>query len=811
MVSGLAFGNTWVTVPVPSSTKVQRTVPIKVLPYWILCNRTSVPEPVPFTCCRFCGIVSPMAELLAPAGNMEALDAAIGEGADAVYMGLKSFNARLRSSNFAWNQFEAAVQAVHRLGKKIFVTVNTVVEERETERLYRFLAYLDSVKPDGLIVQDFGVVRMVQEFFPKLRLHASTQMNIASARAVNLMSREGIKRVVLARELGLEEIRSIRAGTSAELEVFVHGALCVSESGLCLFSSYLGGKSANRGMCTQACRRFYTAESAGGAVQGYYFSPCDLQLIDRIPDLITAGVDSFKIEGRMKSAEYVGSVTAAYRYVIDHWQEDKKGAVAAAKRMLSTDFARSKTRYWYDFNPEQPETVAGAVLNPEQAGGTGIYLGVLDRIRTEKNSTGGEDHTVRMATLSGGSYDPDEGDSIRLHRKDDTGRESHKVHLVEERDGVRWIDIPPGFTQGDPVYLLQTKSMSKRYRRVLPDNLSRFRRQPGAQQLPVLDLTPVAKDELSFFPEGLYVQVSTTGDLFAVQSESPVRVILELNRETTADLLEKKTVLPFSKKQVFLSMDPFCPAGSEVQLEQIIEQLVADGFRCWVVNNPAHIGMLKNKPVSVIAGPYLYTFNRWAVSWLENQNIGAFIMPYENSRRNLEATFETPYRQRVLVPVFAYPALFRMRFTLPESYDFSMFSDKEGVVFKALSTPDGSFVMPEDPFSIVDKVSFLKSAGFTRYLIDFSKTHVQKKHFRQIMTALLRRQVLPGTTRFNWKDGFYAPEKMEEYRNARDREPGSSSGAPAAQSRRPDDARTSGRKPAQPAGIRRHGVRGRGK
>ena len=388
-MSGLALRKTWVTVPVPSSTKVQRTVPIKVLPYRILCNRTSVLEPVPFTCRRFCGIVSPMAELLAPAGNVEALDAAIGEGADAVYMGLKSFNARLRSSNFAWNQFEAAVQAVHRLGKKIFVTVNTVVEERETERLYRFLAYLDSVKPDGLIVQDFGIVRMVQEFFPRLRLHASTQMNIASARAVNLMSREGIKRVVLARELGLEEIRSIRAGTSAELEVFVHGALCVSESGLCLFSSYLGGKSANRGMCTQACRRFYTAESAGGAVQGYYFSPCDLQLIDRIPDLITAGVDSFKIEGRMKSAEYVGSVTAAYRYVIDHWQEDKKGAVAAAKRMLSTDFARSKTRYWYDFNPEQPETVAGAVLNPEQAGGTGIYLGVLDRIRTEKNSTGG--------------------------------------------------------------------------------------------------------------------------------------------------------------------------------------------------------------------------------------------------------------------------------------------------------------------------------------------------------------------------------------------------------------------------------------
>ncbi len=319
-----------------------------------------------------------MAELLAPAGNIEALDAAVGEGADAVYMGLKSFNARMRSANFSWNQFEAAVSAVHRLGKKIFVTVNTVMEEQETERMYRFLSYLDRRKPDGLIVQDFGIVRMVQEFFPGLRLHASTQMNIACAKAANMMSRSGIRRVVLARELGLDEIRQIRERTNVEMEVFVHGALCVSESGLCLFSSYLGGKSANRGMCTQACRRLYEAEASGGTPQGYFFSPHDLQLVDKIPDLVLAGVDSFKIEGRMKSAEYVGSVTAAYRYVLDHWKEDREGAVAAAKRMLASDFARAKTRYWYD------SSSADNLLNPGQAGGTGIYLGKIERLRTVK-------------------------------------------------------------------------------------------------------------------------------------------------------------------------------------------------------------------------------------------------------------------------------------------------------------------------------------------------------------------------------------------------------------------------------------------
>ena len=752
-----------------------------------------------------------MAELLAPAGNVEALDAAIGEGADAVYLGLKSFNARSRSTNFAWNQFEAAVQSVHRQGKKIFVTVNTVSEEREMERLYRFLAYLEKIGPDAIIVQDFGVIRMVQEFFPKLTVHSSTQMNVASSKAVNLLSKQGVSRVVLARELGLDEIKHIRQNTSAELEVFVHGALCVSESGLCLFSSYLGGKSANRGMCTQACRRIYTAEGSDNLEQGYFFSPGDLQLVEKIPDLVMAGVDSFKIEGRMKSAEYVGSVTAAYRYVLDHWQEDKKGAIATGQRILSTDFARAKTSFWYDFKSTEDEKVAENVLNPHQAGGTGIYLGTIDKMRTVKpKQEEGEEPApaVVMATLRGGNYDPDPGDSIRLHRKDDTGRSSYKVKIVEQEDNNRWIDIPEGFAPGDPVYLLQTKSMSKRYKHVLPDNLSPFRRQPGNQELPILDLTPVAKGELSYFPEGLYVQVSTVKDLFAVQGESPVRVILELNSETKRDLLEKKVVLPFSKKQVFISLDPFCAASQEEELALTLDALVEMGYKGWIVNNLAHIGMLKGKGTNLIAGPYLYTFNRWAASWLENQDIGAFISPLENSRKNLEATFESHLRSRILVPVFAYPALFRMRFKLPDSYDFTFFSDKEGMTFKALSTPDGSFVMPENPFSIVDKVQVLKSAGFNRYLIDMSKTHVQKKHFKQIVSAMLKKQVLPETSNFNWKDGFYSQEKLDEYKAATLR----AQEAAAAEKARPRGGRFAPLNPKSGRGGRPHpGRNGGGK
>ena len=725
-----------------------------------------------------------MCELLAPAGNIESLDAAIGEGADAVYLGLKSFNARLRTSNFAWNQFEAAVGAVHRLGKKVYVTVNTVCEEKETERLYRFLAYLDRIHPDGLIVQDLGIVRMCQEFFPNLELHASTQMNVESAAAANLLYEEGVKRVVVARELGLEEIKYIKEHTKAEIEMFVHGALCVSDSGLCLFSSFLGGKSANRGMCAQACRRYYTAEYPEGIKQGYYFSPCDLQLIEQIPELCDLGINSFKIEGRMKSAEYVGSVVAAYRYVIDHYKEDKKGAVATGKRMLASDFARSKTTYWYGFKDVKDgvENAGAKILNPNQAGGTGIYLGTVSRVRkapdglieeVKKNAAPDADPStlkIQMAMLAGGNYDPDPGDSIRLHSKDDSGRTSHKVRSVEiDDDGNRWIDIPLSHRIGDSVYLLQIKSMSKRYSRVLPGDLSKFRKQPADEKLPFLDVTPVEGRELSYFPEGIYVQVSTIDDVFLAQALHPVRLIIEFTCDTRYDLLNGKTVLPISKKAIFISLDPYCPASKEEGLRADLETLIEKGYSNFVVNNIAQIQMLKEKKVHIIAGPYLYTFNRWAVSFFENQDIGAFVMPYEDSRKNLEATYDLNVRSRVLVPVFAYPALFRIRFKLPDDYGFTYFSDKEDGMFKVVSSDDGSFVMPELPFSLLDKTEFLSQAGFKKILVDFSKTKLSKGQIKNVSSSLFKKQPFPEVNRFNWKNGFYDPLQIEEYKASNER------------------------------------------
>lgn len=748
-----------------------------------------------------------MAELLAPAGSPEALNAAISEGADAVYLGLKSFNARMRTSNFTWSQFEGAVQSVHKLGKKLYITVNTIFEEGEAEEVYRLLSYINSVAPDGIIVQDTGIIRLCQEFFPSLELHASTQMNVESAEGANLLYAQGVKRVVVARELTFDEIRAIKNNTKAEIEIFVHGALCVSESGLCLFSSFMGGKSANRGMCAQACRRLYTAELPEGSKTGYWFSPCDLQLIDRIPSLVKAGIDSFKIEGRMKSAEYVGAVTAAYRYVLDNWQDDLRGSLAEAKRILSTDFARAKSDYWYPF-PSAAEGMEGAadrVLNPSQAGGTGIYLGKVGRtrapleqeIRRYKAAQRGEaasptreapsgnrppgaaaraSPAFRMAEIRNATYDADGGDSIRLHRQDDSGRESHKVRLsVEDERGVRWIDIPPGFKSGDDVYLLQTKAMSRRYKAVISKDLSKYKRRPGGETLPVLDLTPVNKEDLEWFPQGLYVQVSTVSDAHTAAALNPVRLVMELNSESKYDLLIKNTkerpVLPYSTRRVIIALDPFVPEGTAEDTENTIAALTERGYKTFIANNLAHIRLLKKYNANIIGGPYLYTFNRWAASFLENNDVMVFQSPAENSEKNLGETFDTPaLRSRVLLTVFSYPVLFRMRFKLPESYDFTYFTDRDGAVFKVNSTPDGSFVMPDAPFTLLDRLPSLNKDGWTRLLIDFSKTKMLKGNVKEIISIIQSRTFIDGATRFNWKDGFYNGDRLAAYKASSERQ-----------------------------------------
>ena len=268
-------------------------------------------------------------ELLAPAGNMEKCKMALLYGADAIYLGGNKFGLRAFAANFSTAEIKEAVEFAHNLGKKVYVTVNIFAHNEDIAELPEYLLSLEEAGVDALLISDFGVWSIARQVVPDMALHVSTQANTCNWAAVEAWKNLGAERVVLARELSIAEISEIDKKCDVELEVFVHGAMCISYSGRCYLSSYLTGRDGNRGECAQVCRWNYQLVEENRPDQAfpieedergtYIMNSKDLCLLDLIPELAEAGVDSLKIEGRMKSVHYVATVVSVYRKAIDDW------------------------------------------------------------------------------------------------------------------------------------------------------------------------------------------------------------------------------------------------------------------------------------------------------------------------------------------------------------------------------------------------------------------------------------------------------------------------------------------------------------
>jgi putative protease len=276
-------------------------------------------------------------ELLAPAGNFEKMQTAIHYGADAVYLGGKKFSLRAHATNFSEEEITQAVAYAHDHGVQVYTTLNIFAHNDDLAGLPAYLAALREAKVDGLIISDPGILAVAKRVVPELPIHLSTQANVTNLESVRFWAGQGVKRLNLARELSLAEITQIRQATEAELEIFVHGALCISYSGRCLLSLYLTGRDANQGNCAHPCRYHYRLEEEKRPGQffpveedsrgTYIFNAKDLCLLNRLPDLVRGGADSLKIEGRMKSVYYVGAITRLYRAALDYWAEQGLDAV----------------------------------------------------------------------------------------------------------------------------------------------------------------------------------------------------------------------------------------------------------------------------------------------------------------------------------------------------------------------------------------------------------------------------------------------------------------------------------------------------
>ena len=316
-----------------------------------------------------------MPELLSPVGNMECLMAAINGGCDAVYLAGKAFGARGFAGNFSKEELVKVVEICHLYNVKVYITVNTLIYDNEVEFFLNYIDFLHSIGVDAVIMQDIGMIDLVRKTYPNLEIHASTQANIHNLDGVKFCEEIGIKRVVLARETPYELIDKIKKNTNCDLEIFVHGALCMSYSGECLMSALIGNRSGNRGTCAQCCRQMYSLEVDNHVVDnGYLLSTKDLNTLDNIGKLIDCGVSSLKIEGRMKRPEYVYLVTSTYRKAIDNYIKYGETRISdldilELKKMFNREFTKgfifgeSNDKFVNTFRPNHMGIEIGKVVD----------------------------------------------------------------------------------------------------------------------------------------------------------------------------------------------------------------------------------------------------------------------------------------------------------------------------------------------------------------------------------------------------------------------------------------------------------------
>jgi putative protease len=409
-------------------------------------------------------------ELLAPAGSPESLRAAVAAGADAVYLSGKKFGARRSAPNFTNEEIMEAVRYAHRQDISIYVTLNTLIHDRELPAVAEYLIWLYSIGVDAVLVQDVGVAALARTLVPRLPLHASTQMTIHSPEGVLWAAEQGFSRVVLARELTLDDVTRISEETDESgigLEVFVHGALCYSYSGQCLLSSVIGGRSGNRGMCAQPCRKPYTlligdADEYGlptglhevSSPERYLLSPKDLCTYELLPTLVSSPIDSLKIEGRMKSPEYVAIVVSTYRRALD--------AIAAGKTFKDPkDLQDLCLAFNRGFTPGYLSGKrSDAVMGRGAPDNRGICVGVVNRY-DEKSKT--------VTFRSNGSYFPAPGDGLCFTSPRDPGHEfGFSLNTVpqQKKDEVT-LRVPRPVGPGTEVFVTSSTDLAARARQII--------------------------------------------------------------------------------------------------------------------------------------------------------------------------------------------------------------------------------------------------------------------------------------------------------------------------------------------------------
>ena len=660
-------------------------------------------------------------ELLAPSGNIESFMAAVSAGADAVYVGLKDFSARAKAKNFSYKQLKEICSYAHQKNVKVFVAVNTLVKNLEIKSVLNTLEQISLSGADAIIVQDLGVAYLSKKYFPNIRLHASTQLTIHNSYGAIQAKQMGFERAVLARELSFDEIKSIKNKSNIELEIFCHGALCFCVSGLCLFSSFIGGYSGNRGHCAQPCRRLWSVDGK----KGYFLSPKDFQLIDYIKQIKETGITSLKIEGRLKSADYVNKTVRAYRLLIDSDETNYEQNLKQAKEILSLDYARQKTTF--NFNNKSTD-----IFEPNKSKNLGLYLGVIE------NKT---DTTFSLNTKA----DLLTGDTIRIvdNKKDKSF--VLKIETADKKDSgykIQYKDIY--LENGFEVYKIADGKTAEEWK------IGRMEDWTDKEDKIIKSNKPLTLSTAGFFSKialpDLFVRINNVKWMPLLKNVKAATVI-KLSKE---NILSVKNFL--SQKNIndlYFELPPYIEEKDIKVYENFINFVTDKKYNKFFINNISQIYMFEGKKSLLYAGQYLYTLNNYAAEFLSEYKINGFCSSWEDDLQNIKDLSKV-LKNNLIVYLSGFPEIVtsKMEF-VPEIRNKNIKSDKDE--FKVFSNNNENIIVPKYPINLLGFKNSLLKFGAKSFGIDLSYIEPNLNYLTQVIRAFNNNVYMSSVNKFNFE------------------------------------------------------------
>ncbi|MCX5778838.1 MAG: U32 family peptidase [Elusimicrobia bacterium] len=690
-------------------------------------------------------------ELLAPVGSKESFITAIRAGADAVYVGVPDFNARVSAASINFYDLEVMIDHAREKKVTVFLALNILIKHEEISAVVKNIARIDRFAPDALIVQDLGVASIVRKYFPHIPLHASTQMAVHNRMGVDFLAREGFARAILARELSFSELKIIAKGAPLPIEIFVHGALCFCVSGMCLFSSFIGGLSGNRGRCTQPCRRLWHQ----GKKQGYIFSPRDLELAPHIGALKKIGIASLKIEGRMRSSEYVYKVVSAYRMLIDASEHDFDRVLVEARMLLSGDAARAKTAGLFAGRD-------AALFEPHKAQCLGNRIGTVVASRDEALLIEGD----------GASIEIREGDRLRVSNPVTDTTIAFKVKEFSIEGLLHRIPFTRAaeFKPGNPVYKTVDAAFDQKNlecdidaiyenyaRRRGPLRKAEFQVSQGYTAL----ISNIWKETKKSVPVGpdedtLWVTFDTPAWLEVLPPpDKHTQYVFYIKK----DNLHLCAALPEAlMPHIAGELPPFIGQRDTDHYRRCIDALIARGVRRWVLNNVSQFAFFEGRECELTAGHQFGVWNAYTAAFLATKGVTQVVTAWEDDFLNIRKMCAPGLGRHVVVYLYGFIPVVRSRF-LPgdtlghEPIREHVLAESPAVpaAFTAVNESELVVLIPEKPVGIFTARRKLKECGISAFGIDLSFIKPNKKIWQSLLSAYRLQENIPGTEKFNFK------------------------------------------------------------